>query len=685
MTDKFLYEDGVELSLSKAYTFIQNIANNRIRNFTRMITQSAGFLDDSFEVVALEKDLSQSSTYYLKLKVGGVVFPNGEVFKGNEFVCRVALNKSSSTQYLKVKSVSLRRTEQKQAFGAEGYAETLDGAKLDISGNPEPADDGSELLIAAIDYLPDMDVPDVSDRRDPWIFFWSSSTIINPLEILDFDVINIMSSKSTWHSTSGAILDSPDMNSETSTILYFSQFTDANRHAWDLLVESVPSGTDRSFQRVEPYSMATEESTITMRLPQGLEAKINLRKQDAYRAGVNTEWAEIDDNVYVSYLDSVFESRETPITAICEYIVHYEQPYLGVKIYTDADLGTSCFVKIWLAEEDNIDKTKPPGYIIGLPSSVVGAGDELTYILLPYDKSAGTLYLEYEVISPAHNILFSNSKTISVEPPNYGEEETICIYFGSDRLTDDPNGATGSIIANPTSAMDEDGSRLYYTQDAVSFYIPQTQDWPLDEYGQISGFSKRYLAGLEFINYANYVQWVQTGVSFQYYVATDDVYITVTYRPPVYEGDTLVVSGSSDATALANGNYTIQSISFDGTDWIILVNNPAAIVGADTPGTCDVNDLESATPPLASVEIIRGGRGDTVIYSGTLKFGQDRDIHFPDTFYHNVDTDIIKEDNEFWEANTYIVRVTRDSGSVGYEDHMNVKGVLKLKFVKKVV
>ena len=667
MTDTFLYEDGVELSLSHAYSFIQNIAGNRIRNFTRIITEAPGFLDDSFKVTAVEKDRTSPTTFYLKLQAGGAVFGNGEVFKGVDFSCRVPITKSGQIQYLKVSYVTLYRTAQEQAFGEEGYAEEMDGVKLTLDSSPDIAEDGSELLIASINYTPDMNVPEVTDLRDPWLFFWSASTIVNPLEILDFEVddISFGNSKSAWDQAEINIADSPGINSEASIILSIPQVTDTARHAWDLLVRSDTPETSMAERLMEPYPVSSKYPNVVLRLPQGLEATLSLRKQDAYRHDVGTEWVESDD--------FVVSDDETQIDCTVAFQLDDIQPLLGIRAYTEDDVDSGYFLKLWVSEQDNLNTDLPPHYILPIPGVVGVLRFDVPYRLVPYPKTATILYYAWQAISPGHRIVDSANGYIPFETPDWGSAEIVEIPFRADRLDAD---------LAPLTTDDENGQVLYYSANPIaSFHLPISQ--PLDEFGR----SYRYLQKVEFINYAGYQEWRvpdPPDPPLAWDRATDinpdEVIITVPDDdPPVDTGDTLVISGSSDIVNFPNGSYTINYKYTDGTDWFISVT--VALPGAITSGTCTASNTDSE--PLANLFILsRGARGSDEEYSLTAQLGQTYGVHYPGSSFSDSETFTNPEAYPFLESMFHQIRIERVSG--GYASHMNAMGSLKLTFVKKV-
>jgi hypothetical protein len=493
--------------------------------------------------------------------------------------------------------------------------------------------------------------------------------VIDPLEILDFDVddVEIISSKSLIDTAVVSYVDGYDTNSEITAIVRIPQLSDAAKHAWDILIESdYPEATCMD-RRMEPYPEVSGAANVIMRLPHGLEARIALRKHDAYRADVMTEWTQADEK-------EIDHFSIDDLDVEVDYVTHRYQPYLGLKIYTPDDVGTACAIKLWISETDNIDTDKPPRYLLGLPGSVDDA-DTIPYFLIPYDSSIGSLYMAYQIISPAHRILASDSQQISFLTPDFGDAETITICFGGDAIV-------GGLVS---SDNDEQGQRIYYGQELTGgqFYLPVTQEWPTNEFGQPYGRGpERYLSEIEFINYAPYNTWEITGINCQYWGANDDAWLEVPYEPPVAIGDTVTVSNTTIAAEIPNGNYTVNNIVYDGTNWQIVINT-ATGVGANASGQCDLDDNDSSSVPLASLEIFdAGSREETVMYDGSISIGQSRGVHFPDTYYSDSESPA-PEDNVFYEGRVYGLKFTRDSG--GWPSRMWINGFLKLSFKKKTV
>lgn len=655
VNEKLLYEDGVELSLGKAYTFIQNIANNRIRNFTRVITQSPGFLDDSFKIDGMERDLSQISTYYLKMKAGGVVFPNGEVFSGDGFECRIPIQKNPAIQYVKIKHVTLYQTKQDQSFGEDGYANTTDGVEIVVSTSPDLADDGTELLTSEVNYFPDFISPVSGDRRDSWVFFWSPSSVIDPSEILSFDIedISIRSTKGMRDPGHVNIIDSPDMNSEYSTIVTIPVFSGVAQYAWDSLIESSTPEVKGMFRDIAPHTDVARDPVVMFRLPDGLSARIRFKRNDAYRLGITTEWADSEEEVEIR------THEHNNDAFFIEFLPHSTQALLGVKAYTTEDIDSSGHVKLWLSSEEKIDSSSPPNYILPLPSTQ-DSGDQLPYIVLHYDINAESIYYSYQFLVDGFKIVQGGSGSIA-GVAEWGDEEVFEIPMGADRLN-----ASGSVI----SADDEDGQIIYYDAPRVGeFYIPlSTASWG----------EKRYLKLIEVINYAPYPTWSASSLTATKY-PSDETWIDVgSDEPPVDSTDSIAISNTSNAAILADGTYTVSYKFLSGGTWYIVV--PGLPAGAPGTVTCDVTERASNPSPRADIEIFKETR-NSESYVYTVQLGQDRDVHFPDSRYYDSQS-FTGDECELEEGYRYTIKATRDTG--GYNDRMNMQGSIKLTFAKKM-
>jgi len=659
MSERFLYEDGVELSLSSAYRFVQDIANNRVRSFTKIATYTPGFLGDSFEPITLEKDPTSASVYYIKLKAGKVIFPNGEMYRGNDFTCRVSINRHASTQYLKIKHNSLYRTEQTQAFGENGHAEVIDGAQLEVTSNPDLLTEGTDLLIARIDYFPDMTIPDVTDVRDAWVFFWSPATIVDPnSEAGTYDRF-YYSSKSGGDPSAINILDSYDINSETSTIIWFAQDADENIHNWETFF--VPSSEDyalfseRFHHPIESYG---GEEYISVRLPNGLSGSMCIRKADAYRDDLVTDWSTSDPMI-VSY------DWDTTNVSL-NILRHNSLPFVAMRFHTDDDISTTgYFVKIWLSMYDNNDTRYAPNYI--LPLKVTNEPAEVPYVVIPYDEAAEMIYYTQQVFTPGHQRASATAEGMFPvsAPSGYGSEDVIQIDLGGDRFVSEtitPLFVPGS----PPDGEDVRGQRIIYGDLGFAhFYLPWSE-----RVGENLSMTNRYLSKIEFINYADAGN-SKAVVSFD----TINAQTTIDFgeEPSAVAGDTVTISNSSDILLLPDGNYTV----------ITVIGSEISFTsgGANGNGTCDI---EWDTNITASIKIVRdpGGRPGTTTEEwefSTFLIGQDNGASFPHTYYSDSET-LNHEDYEFPESAWYKICAYDATGES--RSYMEAMGHLKLYFKK---
>lgn len=391
MGERFIYEDGALLSLSHAYLFIQNLANSGLRNFMKLITRTPGFLEESFSPTSIRENPGSTGAYSVGLKTGTVVFPNGEFFSSDGFICYVDLFKSPARQYIKLSHTDLRRTSQSHAFDStDKYSEIIDGVKVTFSTSREEAVDGSELLVAQVDFFPDMASPEAVDLRANAVLNWNFENILNPQEIVSFSP-SITSSRALFDSSI-----SPDINVEYSNILSTST-DERGKFALDTIIYN----DEFTFleQVAYPYLTTAGEEEHAQNVMQGFSGAIGGRFSDASRPGISTDWDE-EDIAIVSYDE--WEEITNITTTVGE---HPYLPFVRVKIHADniSNHPIGHYVNIWVSSAA-IDTTLPPTRVMWLPKE----GDSQPYILIPTEES-DTTYYRIEVISPENEIVYDES------------------------------------------------------------------------------------------------------------------------------------------------------------------------------------------------------------------------------------------------------------------------------------
>lgn len=396
MNDRLQYVDRMEMSLSDAFGMIQSLQDGSILKATRIVTESAGFLPDSFIPVAVESSLEQRGVFYITFLAGPVVFPSGEVYIGDWFRVKLAIQKQIGYQYVLMRHVDLRRTAQHLAPGAGAsieYAERLDGARLSLSSLPILSDDGMELLVARIRYEPGMQAPSVEDIRDIWRFFWTPSEIIDPNESLD-DILQL----EEFQYTGDFRANQPTtplraINNEEAMIyvMHFDEnsmahafnaratFGDCVFHSWE----------PRPFKR-DTKSFPTREIT-GIYLPAGIEALFGVRRLDMYR-GIATEWAA-EQTLIPGQVTAhpTFDS----LRKVSPY-----HTLIGWKMWATDFSEPHSFVKIW-TRDDPIDAnalTQP----CDLELPVVRGS--VPYNIIPGNPAVDKMYLASRLIDPDHTI-----------------------------------------------------------------------------------------------------------------------------------------------------------------------------------------------------------------------------------------------------------------------------------------
>jgi hypothetical protein len=399
MNDRLQYIDRMEMSLSDAFGMIQSLQGGSILKATRIVTESAGFLPDSFTPVAIESSLEQRGVFYITFLAGPVIFPSGEVYIGNWFRTKLAIQKQIGYQYVLLRHMNLRRTAQHLAPGSGGsteYAERLDGARLSLSSLPILSDDGMELLVARIRYEPGMQAPNVEDIRDIWRFFWTPSEIIDPNENLDA-ILQL----EEFQFTGDFRADQPTtplraINNEESLfyVMHFDESTMA--HAFNARAVlgnyAFHSWEPRPFKR-DTKSLPIRETT-GIYLPAGIEASFGVRKLDMYRS-IATEWASEQTLIPGQVLD-----RPALSGGLLDC---YKSPYhtmLGWKIYATDFSEPHSFIKVWMRDGSIDANTLTQPCDLEIPVVL----NSVPFNILPGNPAVGEAFIASRLIDPDHTI-----------------------------------------------------------------------------------------------------------------------------------------------------------------------------------------------------------------------------------------------------------------------------------------
>ena len=702
MSERLLYEDGVQVSLTYASELMQNLINNQIRNATRLITLTPGFFTDSFEPMGLDKSPSEPTTFYIRLKAGSAIFPNGEIFSGEGYFCRVPIERKDGPQYIKLVHETLKRTEQQYIFNKNGhYAESIDGARLVVSDDGTQSEDGSDLLVAMVLYTPDIVMPEVTDIRDMWTFYWSGAQVVDSSAAVSIaDIEEIFSND--LRATSNSNIAISGVSSEISLITIPSMAFDALTHAIDTHIECSDSNLMKILHRfMPPMTTVLLEEKLPLRLPPGLPCLLKIRKQDAYRSDVASEWT--DEETFVS------GGLTTTFTRHFEYNLYESRPFIGLRIWAEElpDNDRNYFLKLWLSHS-SIENTANVKADFELPFiSGEATGADIPYFLFNYTAGQENLYCYYQIIGPNQRIVHEALEIIDLKETGnlLGDAQPLILSLGCDRMYN----ASGTLfiwkrkpLASPPD-IDPNGSRYSIDGDNfhfLRFYIPKS---PEREGDMADVAAKRYLSELEFANFvpaplATLLSWNSIDAWAAAPGLPGVVSFTHSSKPQVFAGyfapgDDLIVSYSDNYWDYPNGKYTVVQENPPASG----IFEVARVHSAGIPGQCHISPVNlprasiliyDLTDPTTAPYEFTNTKGSCDFEIGAKEFDAmatapivNGCIESP--FRTNwVPDDEYIEDYVFMEGHWYEIRAYHTDGE--NEEYMDIVGWIKLWF-KKIV
>lgn len=165
--ERYLHVDGQQIGIIESLSFIQSLQNNNLKNILRMALETTGCIGDGFSLSV--EGAGSGGPVAIFMKVGSIIFPNGEMFAGKGFRYQIPVEPMEEKQYLLVSYQPLRQHHAHYApgFGAgsDNYFMRRDGLKWRLVPQSSFTYQGlNEVLIGTIFYSDDGSV-DIVDRR----------------------------------------------------------------------------------------------------------------------------------------------------------------------------------------------------------------------------------------------------------------------------------------------------------------------------------------------------------------------------------------------------------------------------------------------------------------------------------------------------------------------------------------
>lgn len=693
MTEKLLYEDGCQVSLSYATELIQNLMNNQVRNTMRLLTLTPGFFGTSFYPEGIEQDPSSPSVAYVRMQAGPVVFPNGEVFGGQNFVLRIPVERKDGYQYIKVVYHENLRTRQTYAFNQNGnYAEVLDGVKIMVADVISQTVSGNDLLIAKVSFGIDDKIPQVTDIRNHWTFYWSGAEIVNsaftiqPISVEEkpsFDLKSTDSGMVPAHIISGDVSLLNILSIDVCDVKHYDNIRLLANHS---------EFNDLSHNR-PPFVEKSNAEVICRRYPAGITSDLQVKRIDAYRGGIHTQWSE--PVKYITGSGAISSGFSVSYSLVqCETM-----PVIGLKFWTESDLGPKFFIQLWISDSEINDETVP-NYEIPF-SYDENTGDEIPYFLYHYTIGSTILYFKYRVIGMDQRVAASDNGTIPLESSGSlnSDSDVFMLPIGCDRMEN-----SHPIIIDPVNdVVDLNGSRCYfsssggYENPVQRFYLPRG---PKRGESSVEDADKRYIRKIDFYNYAP----TPLSIALQKPGVSSNILWTATNNgagstriecqdkepyDPLNTGDWLTVSESDTVSEIANGTYLITN---EGTSGAVQHYYDVAFAGQNLGGgLCKIHVPSASVARLVIKDLTDLSISEFLFSSldiGAKEIKANADaVSFinacsPEGPFEDSWTPTDPLDYELIEGHWYEVYLEYDAGI--NEEYMDIMGGVKLYLSKKV-
>lgn len=181
--------------MSDSFELIQSATNNNMRRAIQTITDTPGAVESSFEVSELSvMKVDGTEEKYLKVSIGLLVFPNGDIFDPTSYNQLIPVSKKIGNQYLVAKFIQLREDIAKYYSGINktgDYYYRRNGIMLYLTSSPGSG--GNELSLSRVLYEPGSNSVTLNDMRSMFSPHYkgtstiSMNAIVRPVSIRTFD------------------------------------------------------------------------------------------------------------------------------------------------------------------------------------------------------------------------------------------------------------------------------------------------------------------------------------------------------------------------------------------------------------------------------------------------------------------------------------------------------------------
>lgn len=371
MPNYYYHRDDLLISEVDSFGLLQGLHNATILSLGKIFTGQAGFVNDAFLATAeINKEPGGQVRRTLLVKIGPVMFPGGEVYNGRGFSIRIPLTRNSGIDYLVVRHVDLRYDPAVYSgrFKTQpDYRFRMDGVKLLLQSDvPSLSIAGTDLIAASIRYTPSEVT--VTDLRDPYHNFWSSSESLDPSMDIPTTPAPYQAMQRSLRSPSiesrPINIASPPCHDESlARIAVILPAQDDPRCNWELLCQSLYTSS-AVIQRgasllpiVEMFLEGDNRHIVGLNTLQGMHYNIYARARDCYRTDLETEYND-------GWLDIIGGGGEQGcpfLTPDLDSMWFSAFPLVKAWTYFAGDMDAESWNQLWIADHA-VDVTKLPDH-----------------------------------------------------------------------------------------------------------------------------------------------------------------------------------------------------------------------------------------------------------------------------------------------------------------------------------
>lgn len=429
--NKYIHHDGMEISMQDSFNLLQKTHFLLINAVGRMFCEKPGVKESGFEVSYTSsvnaRHPGEDVEISLIFSVGDAMFPNGEIFTGQNYDVRIPVEKTPGYRYVVIQHQVLRETLGSFAPGfpvKDRYLDCQDILSVHLrAGTASTNLLGNEMIIARFIYTEDMAYPTIENLQPFYFNYISVSEMIDTCERPRIDGIT----QDYQH-----IYAPPSYNSVEMNNVDFLPGRDTFLHV-KAEIPTNPSGP-RCFWLARSQSQSgrllwgssllphVPPNVVPLKLIKGLSYNTKVQKLDCYR----------DARGYFSSEQDIQAGGSASGSINLSAIWHSHLPVL--KLVNTVDAPANCFVQ---SRTVNSDQT----YMQETPTRLTNLSGKVPANLMIFPDQATSIKITSDYVSPSNHVVDSASANPA---RNTGVNEypaclIITHQMGPDAMREGPN------------------------------------------------------------------------------------------------------------------------------------------------------------------------------------------------------------------------------------------------------